>query len=118
MRCLLTVLVLLLVMARGSAVEAAAATSPAPGTAAFFTDRVEPILEHSCLRCHGNARQKGRLKLNSREAILAGGSRGPAMIVGDPEHSLIVTSVRYTDEDLQMPPDERLEPAQIDDLVA
>src|SRR4051794_9426935 len=96
----------------------AEAASPAPDSEAFFTQRIEPLLDHSCLRCHGNARQKGHLKLNSREAILKGGGRGPAMVVGDPEKSLIVTSVRYGDEDLQMPPDGKLEPAQIDDLVA
>ncbi len=98
-----------------------ATASPAvadAGTAAFFTQRIAPILEKNCLRCHGNARQKGHLKLNSREAMLQGGGRGPAIVVGDPEHSILVTSVRYADEDLQMPPDNRLSEAQIADLVA
>lgn len=101
-----------------TAADGHAAVAPTANTAAFFTERIAPILEANCLRCHGNARQKGHLKLNSRESVLRGGGRGPAIVVGDAEHSLLVTSVRYADEDLQMPPDDRLTDAQITDLVA
>src|SRR6185369_4019351 len=43
---------------------------------------------------------------------------GPAIVPGDPEKSLLIKAVRYTDEHLQMPPKEKLSAAQVDDLVA
>ncbi|MBA3710470.1 MAG: c-type cytochrome, partial [Planctomycetes bacterium] len=116
MRCPLP-LILLLVLAAGGASSVSCAEGPAPAAADVFTARIAPILESQCLRCHGEARQKGHLKLNSRDAMLAGGSSGPAIIVGDPEHSLLITAVRYQDRDLQMPPDDRLTEEQIADLV-
>ena len=47
---------------------------------------------------------KGDLLLDSNEATLTGGSSGPALVPGKPEESLLVTAIRYTDDDLQMPP--------------
>jgi uncharacterized membrane protein/cytochrome c553 len=88
-----------------------------PGTPEFFTQRVRPILVNECLRCHGETRQKGDLKLNDRSAILKGGKNGPAMVVGDPEHSRMIVAVRYQDEDLQMPPDGRLSDADVQALA-
>ena len=45
-----------------------------------------------------------RLRLDSREGWMTGGERGPAIIPGDPEQSLVIRAVRYQDSDLQMPP--------------
>jgi uncharacterized membrane protein/cytochrome c551/c552 len=76
------------------------------------------VLQQACWRCHGPDRQKGHLRLDSRAAMMAGGEGGPAVIVGDVEGSPLVQAVRYASEDLQMPPDKPLPPAQVDALVA
>ncbi|MBA2481929.1 MAG: hypothetical protein H0V44_14785 [Planctomycetes bacterium] len=111
-------ILLALLVCSGFGVDGRAADDAvAAETAAFFDQRIAPILETHCLGCHGKTRQKGRLVLNSREAILSGGVSGPAIVVGDPERSLLITAVRYQDPDLQMPPAERLADAQISDLV-
>ena len=47
-----------------------------------------------------------------------GGSYGPAIVPGDPEKSLLIQAVRYTDSGLQMPPDGKLSTSQVNDLVA
>ena len=39
----------------------------------MFRSGVWPILENSCVRCHGAEKQKGDLRLDSREAALKGG---------------------------------------------
>ncbi len=41
------------------------------------------ILNRACFECHGPARQDGSLRLDSREALLAGGDSGPSV---DLEH--------------------------------
>ncbi len=40
--------------------------------------------------------------------MLAGGTSGPAVTPGDAETSLLIKAVRHTDEDLQMPPEDKL----------
>ena len=97
-------------------IEAADTPPPPSDSQAFFTQRVAPILSHSCLHCHGMERQKGHLRLDSRDAMLRGGGRGPALVPEHPEQSLIMTAVRYGDDDLQMPPDQPLADRQIQDL--
>ena len=94
-------LVLLLVL---SAVASRAALPP--DEVEFFEAKIRPILVESCYPCHSAAegKTKGSLALDTRDALLKGGATGPALIAGDPDKSLLIQAVRYTDEDLQMPP--------------
>jgi mono/diheme cytochrome c family protein len=85
--------------------------------AAFFSKSVQPILADNCIKCHGPDRQKGHLRLDSRDAVLAGGKSGPAIVVGKPEESVLIKAVRYTDDDLQMPPKKQLSDDDIKVLV-
>ena len=48
---------------------------------------------------------------------MRGGDRGPAIIPGKPEQSLLVKAVRYADDDLQMPPAGKLPDREIAALV-
>ena len=74
--------------------------------AAFFRDKVRPILSERCFKCHSHEADKikGGLILDSREAMLTGGDTGPAIVPGDPEKSLLIKAIRYDDADLKMPP--------------
>ena len=47
-----------------------------------------------------------------REAMLRGGERGPAVVPGQPDKSLLIEAVRQSG-DLQMPPDAKLADKQI-----
>ncbi|PAW89389.1 MAG: hypothetical protein B9S33_03135 [Pedosphaera sp. Tous-C6FEB] len=102
----------------------AAATATATLTAqqsAFFEGKIRPLLAAHCLKCHSAAegKTKGGLALDSRDGTLKGGDSGPALIPGNPDKSLLIRAVRYTDSNVQMPPKgEKLSDAQIADLVA
>lgn len=68
-------------------------TAPSEATA-FFQAEVRPLLEMNCLPCHNGATLPGRLDLTSREAALAGRSRGRSFLVpGRPDDSLLLTAV-------------------------
>jgi hypothetical protein len=82
----------------------------------FFEKSVRPILVQRCHGCHGAAKQKGRLRLDSRRAVLAGGSAGLAVVPGRPEDSLMVGAINYGDR-LQMPPKSKLPPEEISALT-
>ena len=81
----------------------------------YFQTDVRPVLELRCFRCHGPdaKRLRGDFSLASRDAVLAGGVSGPGAVPGDPDASLLVQAVRYTDLDLAMPPAEKLRDEEI-----
>jgi cytochrome c553 len=83
---------------------------------AFFESRVRPVLVERCYGCHGAEKQKGGLRLDSRDAVRTGGDSGPALVPGRPEESRLVRAVRHTDKSLKMPPDKKLSAEQVADL--
>jgi mono/diheme cytochrome c family protein len=89
----------------------------------FFEKHIRPIFVEHCYKCHSADAEKikGGFRLDTRAGVLKGGDTAPAIVPGDPEKSLLVKAVRYTNEDLQMPPQKSggpLTPAQITDLEA
>src|SRR5262249_2085168 len=48
--------------------------------------------------------------------IQKGGNSGPPILPGDPEHSLLIRAIRYTDKKLKMPPDNPLPPDLVNDF--
>jgi hypothetical protein len=70
----------------------------------FATD-IKPIMEKSCVKCHGSSKQKAKLRLDTLEAALKGGEDGKMIIPGDSAKSPLVFSVAHVgDEDMFMPP--------------
>ena len=63
------------------------------GAAVDFQTRVRPILESKCLVCHGLGNSAGGLRLDTREALLKGGSKRPAVVAGQPERSPLLTTL-------------------------
>ncbi len=76
----------------------------------FFENSVRPLLVKHCYECHSQeaGKQKGGLLLDRKEGWVKGGDAGPALVPGTPAKSLLMHSVRYEDEDLQMPPKSKL----------
>ena len=87
--------------------------APSAEDVVFFEREVRPLLINRCLECHGEEKQKGGLRLDSAAGWRAGGNGGAVIIPGSPEKSPLIAAVRHTDEDLQMPPKERLPAAEI-----
>jgi hypothetical protein len=84
---------------------------------AFFDAKVRPVLEGTCLRCHGGAKVRGGLRLDSRASLLKGGDSGPAVVPGNAERSLLIRALRHTDDDLKMPPAKPLPDSVVADFV-
>ena len=99
------------------AIEESAEKRPTAEHMQFFETRVRPLLIEHCFRCHGDKKQWGGLRLDSREALLQGGESGAAVVPGQPGESLLISAVRQVDEDLTMPKDGKLSARQIADLV-
>ena len=104
----------------GLILRSAFAAELTPAQTDFFENKIRPILADRCYKCHSTLAEKikGGLLLDSREALLKGGDTGKTIVPGDPEASLLIKAVRYTDPDLQMPKDKKLDDDQIADLVS
>ena len=72
------------------------------GQPVSFEKAAKAVFEAKCVACHGAARMSD-LDLRDRATILKGGKRGPAIVPGNAEASLLYKAVRR-EGDLQMPP--------------
>src|SRR5438552_8065258 len=89
----------------------------------FFEKKIRPVLVERCYKCHSREAEKlkGDFLLDSKEGILKGGESGkPALVPGNAEASRLIEAIRYTNEELQMPPPKigRLTSEQVADFVA
>lgn len=87
-----------------------------PDSPAFFEEQIRPILAENCVKCHGESKQKGGLRLDRRETLLLGGEGGTVVLPGQPDESRLIQAVRY--QGLEMPPDGPLAEAEVQLLAA
>jgi mono/diheme cytochrome c family protein len=109
-----------------------AADAPNPEGVKLFEAKIRPILAEHCVSCHGPDKQKGKLRLDTREGLIKGGLEDEKQIVvvvpGDPAKSMIIEAIGYKNEDMAMPPpkknketgkveDKKLSDEQIKDMT-
>src|SRR5271154_6006037 len=58
-----------------------------------FKSEIKPILEASCVKCHGRGRSRGGFEIDSRQSLLKGGDTGPGAVAGKSADSLIIELV-------------------------
>lgn len=122
---LLVTLTAIVSRAQAPAVPAAPA-SPDPQTLPAaasdpidFARDVVPILDTSCIRCHGRGKARGGFSLETRAMMMEGGDSGDAVLPGKSGDSLLIHLVAGLDPDNVMPQKgSRLRPAQIGVLRA
>ncbi|MFO0824394.1 MAG: DUF1549 domain-containing protein [Gemmataceae bacterium] len=102
-----------------AALPALRAAEPTKEQAEFFEKKVRPILAEKCYNCHSEAQKKnkGGLVVDSLAGLLQGGDSGATLVPGDPDKSKLIEAVRYKNDDLKMPPKEKLSDGDIDTLV-
>jgi Planctomycete cytochrome C len=69
-----------------------------------YAKDIKPILQASCLRCHGQQRPKGDLRLDNLEGVLLGGKDGKVVVAGDSKHSALIIAAAQIDDKTAMPP--------------
>src|SRR5262249_54422910 len=89
---------------------AGGSSEPAREGEQFFEQQIKPILAENCFKCHSHAAHKSRggLMVDGLGGLLQGGDRGPAIVPGEPDKSLLIRAVRYNDLDLKMPPNGKM----------
>ena len=75
-----------------------------------FAKDIKPMLEKSCFKCHGEEKQKAKLRVDSAEAIKKGSENGEVIVVGNSAKSSLVHTVAGLVEDMMMPPEDKGDP--------
>ncbi len=72
----------------------------------LFETKIRPVLVEHCYECHSSEADElgGRLRLDTRGGLRAGGESGPAVVPERPGSSLLLLAIKHTDENLVMPP--------------
>ena len=88
----------------------------------FFEKKIRPVLAERCYQCHSAESARtgtlmGKLQLDTREGVQQGGSRGPVIMPGQPDQSMLIEALQYTNANLQMPPGGKLPDSVIADFV-
>lgn len=71
----------------------AATAATAPAAAVSFKNDVLPIMEKSCVKCHGGEKTEAMLSLKDYAGIMAGSENGPVVKPGDAANSDFVKLV-------------------------
>lgn len=77
----------------------------------FFEAQIRPVLVERCYSCHSAQADpvKGEFLLDSLAGMVTGGASGvPAVVPGDAGASRLIDAISYQNDDLQMPPKDRL----------
>ncbi len=93
------------------------AVEPKADSARLFESRIRPLFVEHCVGCHGPAKQKAELRLDSADAFRKGGVSKSLVVPGEPGKSLLLKAVRHVDGVSAMPPSKKLSDRDIADLT-
>ena len=74
---------------------------------AFYTEKVKPILQTNCGKCHFDMNHKGGVAMDTKALMMKGGRDGVVIVPGDPANSTLVKLIRHKgppDDPKPMPP--------------
>lgn len=76
--------------------------------AVLYTDIIQPVLQEKCYSCHGATKQKGKLRLDAPEFIIAGGKNGKTLVAGKADESNLIKKIGLPPgNEGHMPPKEK-----------
>lgn len=75
-----------------------------------FARDIKPILDDSCIRCHGPEKPRSHFRLDDHDAALKGGSEGVDILPGNSAESPLIRYVAGQDPDIMMPPSGKGQP--------
>lgn len=82
-----------------------------PDQILYFEKHIRPALVEHCYKCHSAEAEKvkGGLTLDTKQATRLGGESGhPGITPGNPAESSIYTAMTWADDEMQMPPKNKL----------
>lgn len=84
----------------------------------LFQTHVRGLLIEHCVKCHGGEKTKSEFDLTTREALLQGGSEGPALMPFNASASVMLKQLRHEEEPYMPDKKPRLPDAAIAQVAA
>jgi len=82
----------------------------------FFEKKIRPVFLEHCTKCHGESKQQGGLRLDTKSHFLKGGDSGPLFDATKPaDQSRLMKVLHYNSEE-KMPPKGKLPDPVIADI--
>jgi Planctomycete cytochrome C len=116
LRCVLPLLSLAVCLRLAAAEIDTNRLPPAATVEIDFARDIQPVLDNSCLRCHGPEKPKSHFRLDNRQSALKGGENGMDIIPGNSIQSPLIHYVAGLVEDMHMPPPDKGEPLTHDQI--
>ena len=82
----------------------------------FFAKRIAPVLDQNCAACHGEKKQKGKLRLDSFAHLIRGGESGAVVKPGDLKGSELFRRITLPHDDEEFMPRDGKPPLQPDEV--
>lgn len=83
----------------------------------FYAKQINPIFDSNCVACHGEAKAKGGLRLDSFEQLMKGGKDGLVVVTGDPGKSLLIQRVTLPSNHKRFMPAEGRPPLRAEEVA-
>ena len=78
-----------------------------------YSDVVKPILQTKCYSCHGENKQKGKLRMDDSLLLMKGGKDGKVIHAGNAKESEMIKRLLLpVDNEDHMPPKEKSQPSE------
>ncbi len=94
----------------------AQATYP-PASDSFYAKHIHPVLDANCVSCHGGAKVKGGLRLDSYSFLMRGGHEGAVVIPSEPERSLLIQRIMLPADHKKFMPAEGKPPLKPEEIL-
>src|SRR5258707_9005214 len=78
-----------------------------PKSVDFFETKIRPVLAEQCFSCHGPTKQRGDIRLDSRQSLVQVRDEGLVVDPSEPTKSRLLKAVRHEGE-FKMPPKGKL----------
>jgi uncharacterized membrane protein len=72
----------------------------------FYARHIYPVLDTKCVSCHGEAKVKGHLRLDTYDRLMRGGEDGAVVIPGQPDRSTLLKRITLPPDDKKFMPSE------------
>ena len=76
-------------------------------TGLTFAKDIHPIFDETCVRCHGDQRPRGGLRLDNLDGVMKGSKDHAVVVSGHSDQSRLVFAVSEIDGKISMPPKPR-----------
>ena len=88
-----------------------------PPATSLYAKHISPILDANCITCHGQAKSRGGLRMDSYALLMQGGKDGPVIIAGSADKSILLQRITLPPSHKQFMPAEGKPPLRAEEIA-